>query len=114
MQPKDKINFICTVDQKITMQKLAKEQGYKNLTEFIIGKCMGLDSSQPAGAKQDNQQAILELEIRYLKDKLDRSEQDLAESKTKYDITFSALLYHTLPFWRKWGKQLQLPNKPKE
>lgn len=114
MTNKDKVNFICTVDQKQTMQKLAKEQGYKNLTEFIIVKCTSLDPEHTAGAKQDSRQEILELQIKYLQDKLERSELDLAELKKRYDLTFNAMLYHSLPFWRKWGKQLMLPNSTKE
>jgi len=114
MPTKDKINFICTVDQKLAMQKLAKEQGYKNLTEYIISKCTGLDHEHPAGANKDNRQEILELQLKYLQDKLERSELDLTELKKRYDLTFNAMLYHSLPFWRKWGKQLMLPNSTKE
>lgn len=106
---KEKINFICTAEQKQIMLKQVQDQHYKSLTEFIISKCTGL--SDQAEHTSDIDSRLLQLEVKHLEDKLARSEQDLLELKAKYNVTFNAMLYHSLPFWRKWGKRLlELPN----
>ncbi len=108
----ERINFNASTKQREQIIKLAKKEDL-TITEFILKKCLSSDEMKP-----DNRIEIKELEIMYLKEKIDKLESDNQrlkddhdDLKKQYNIAQSAIMWHSLPFYKKWGKRIELPYK---
>ncbi len=106
-----RVNFNATPQQKRELVKLAKKQNM-TLTDFIIRKCL-----EPLPTN-DQETALLELKLQHANEKLETLQNDHRELKRShedlkqlYQVTHNAMLWHTLPFYKKIGKRLELPNK---
>jgi len=99
-----RININVTPQQKSKLMQRAKKENI-TLTNFILNKCLKDD---PAESQQMN---ILEVENRFLLEKVDMLQKEYDDLKQMYQITHQAMLWHSLPFYKKIGKRLELPNK---
>lgn len=128
-----RVNFNVTNKQKQELAKLAKKQGL-NLTDYIIKQCFDTDPSpeintlrekletveRELSTKFEYQITLKDQEIRHLSEKLSKAEHDLekleqdhTELKQRYNISQNALLWHSLPWYKKMGKRLELPYNDK-
>lgn len=62
--------------------------------------------------------ALYEQQIRLMQETINNKQKDYDQLNTnyvqlqaRYDITLQAMLWHSLPWYKKMGKQLELPNK---
>ncbi len=99
-----RINFNVTATQKKELMRRAKKENI-TLTNFILNKCLKDD---PAEIQQMN---MLEVENRYLLEKVAMLQKEYDDLKQMYQLTHQAMLWHSLPFYKKLGKRLELPNK---
>lgn len=99
---KQRINMLISCDKYDLMQEQIIEGGFKTLTDLVVTRCTKAEPKQSVSSE------ILEIELKHAQEKLDKAEQDLKELKAQYNVTLNAMLWHSLPFWRKLGKQPQI------
>lgn len=122
-ETKERININVTHEQKIAVQDKAKESG-KSLTDFILDRCLS-DATIEASVDQfrheleiqrltdqlSKEKEMYELKIEYLQTTLNKTNTDLEDLKKQYQTTYNAMLWHSLPWYRKMGKKpLALTN----
>jgi transcription elongation GreA/GreB family factor len=102
MADKKRINTILNQDDYKSMLDQVKKFKYKNITALIVDRCTK-DPHQETKASEVEQ---------VLRESLDRALKDLDDLRARYDLINNALLWHTLPFWKKLGKApLEIGNK---
>lgn len=101
------------------------KQAKMTMTEFILQRCIGLETPQERAKKKpakDPELEIMAIKLAALQTLLDREQKELEERKEeltevrrKLDYTQNkldnALAYIGAPFWAKWGKRKELPNR---
>lgn len=102
-----RVNLLIPLEAYDRMLDQVKEGSYKSLTDLIVSR------STTQEPKSQVRADVLEVELRHTKENLDKALNDLEDLKRQYEITYNAMLYHSLPFWAKLGKRLELPNKVK-
>ena len=131
----DKVRINLNVSQEIkdAMQDKAVANN-QTLTDFIVARCIA-DDPQPVDtqeldqlkrqleAMQINHANALQMydsQVRILQDTLHQKQVDHEALQTnydklqqRYDFTLQAMVWHSLPWYKKIGKRLELPNKEK-
>jgi len=130
----DKVRINLNVSQQIkdTMQDKATANN-QTLTDFIVARCTA-DDPQPVDNTQELDQLKRQLEtlqinhanalqmydqqLRILQDSLHHKQVDhealqanYNQLQQRYDFTLQAMVWHSLPWYKKIGKRLELPNK---
>ena len=122
----ERININVTSEQKEWFFRTATKEGL-SVTDFILWKCA--DTEKPSVKHDINTEgkALLEFQIRTLteqlererktlekvEEKLEHSEKERQDLQNNYNGVVNALALNRLPFWKKFGKNLELPNKTK-
>ena len=103
----------------------------KTITDYIIDRCttediqtdtQGLDRlKQQLDNLQINHANALQMydqQLRILQDTLqqkradyDNLQDNYNQLQQRYDFTLQAMVWHSMPWWRKIGKRIELPNK---
>jgi len=93
-----RINFNATPTQKKELVRLAKKHN-ATLTNYILTKCLQDDPAD------HYQLTIKDMEIQHLQEKLETLQKEHNDLKQMYQITHNAMLWHSLPFFKKLGKR---------
>lgn len=103
----------------------------KTITDYIIDRCttedIQTDTQELDRLKQqlDNMQInhanalqMYDQQLRILQDTLqqkradyDNLQDNYNQLQQRYDFTLQAMVWHSMPWWRKIGKRIELPNK---
>ncbi len=96
---KQRVNLVVSADDYAAMQEQVKIGGYRSLTDLITSRCT---KDEP---KVNTRSEILEVELKYAREYLAKAEQDLNMYKMMW--------WQSQPFWKRLGKQKELPNNLK-
>ena len=127
---KVRINLNVSPDIKDIMQANATAKDL-TLTDFIVDRCTAeetqTDTQELDRLKQqlDNMQInhtnalqMYDQQLRILQDTLqqkradyDNLQDNYNQLQQRYDFTLQAMVWHSMPWWRKIGKRIELPNK---
>lgn len=130
---KVRINLNTTQAVKDKMQAAAEAQGL-TLTDYIIARCTAEASAQdPADASRiqqqldslqiqhanamqmyDQQLSLLQSTLRMRQADYEQLKADHTALQQRYDFTLQAMVWHSLPWWRKLVRPIELPNNLKD